>query len=79
MSTETFGLLPYIYLFLYLSPNVKAYQLGFCGSRLLRAVVSSPKHSVKYQQGQQRAIQTHPFPDIFWELPIASLQPSAAG
>lgn len=44
--TDTFGLLPYIYLFLYLSPNVKAYQLGFCGSRLLRAVVSSPKHSV---------------------------------
>lgn len=79
VSTNAFGLLPCIYLYLYLRANVRAYELGFCASRLLRAVVSSPKHSVNTNKDSKELSKCTPPLIHFENSPLlpSSLQQEA--
>lgn len=66
VSTNTFGFLLCVSIYLYLRVNYRVYELGFCASRLLRALVSSPKHSVNTNEDSKELPMCSP-PLIYFE------------
>lgn len=68
VSTDTFGFLLCIHIYLYLRANYRVYELGFCASRLVRALVSSPKHSVNINE-DSKELPTHSPPRYILRAP----------
>lgn len=64
--------------FLYLRANVGPYDLSFCASRLLRAVVSCPKHSVKTNGDSKELSKSTPPQINFENSPLLPSSPAAA-